>query len=79
MNVVPWEESEITHQTQKPFYITPFRQTNPALREKYASELHQAMIIRLSRVGRTSCEQMVGHGHVRFIFFQNIILLYMIS
>ena len=43
-----------THQARKPFYITPCREKNPPSQENYASELHQAMILRLSRVGRTS-------------------------
>ena len=66
-----------THQTRKPFYITPCRQENPASRENYASELHQVMIMCLSRVGRTSCEKMAMHGRVHFILFQNIIFLCM--
>jgi hypothetical protein len=65
------------HRTRKPFYITSRRQRNPALRENYASELHQVMILRLSRVGRTSYEQMVGYGRVHYTLFQNIILLCM--
>ena len=69
--------SQGTHRTREPFYITPFHQKNPASREKYASELHQVMILRLSRVGRTSCYQMVSHGRVNSILFQNIILLFM--
>ena len=40
------------YQTQKPFYITICRPKNPVSRENYASELHQAMILRLSKVGR---------------------------
>ena len=64
------------HRTREPFYITPRRQKNPASRENYASELHQVMILRLSRVGRTSCEQMVGHGRAHFILFQKIILIF---
>jgi hypothetical protein len=51
------------------------RQKKPAFVENYPSDLHQVMILRLSRVGRTSCEQIVGHGCVHFIFFQNIIPL----
>ena len=43
-----------THPTQRPFYITLNRQKNHALRENYASELHQVMIIHLSRAGLTS-------------------------
>ena len=66
-----------THQTRKPFYITPFRKEDPALRENYVSELHQAMMLLLLKVGRTSCEQMVSHGRVHLIFFQNFILLRM--
>jgi hypothetical protein len=66
-----------THQARMPFYITPCRQKNPASVENYAFELHQVMILRLSRVGRTSCSQMVGHGRVHFIIFQNIIPLCM--
>ena len=64
------------HRTREPFYITPCRQINPASRENYASELHQVMILRLSRVDRTSCEQMVGHGRAHFILFQKIILIF---
>jgi hypothetical protein len=44
-----------SHQTRKPFYITTRRQKNPPSRENYACELHQVMIMRLLRVGRTSC------------------------
>ena len=66
-----------THRTRKPFYITPCHQTNPASRENYASELHQVMILHLSRVGRTSCYQMVSHGRVHFVNFRNIFLLFM--
>ena len=43
-----------SHRRRKPFYITSPLQKNPASRENYASELHQVMILRLSRVGRTS-------------------------
>ena len=66
-----------THQTRKAFYITPCRQKNPALRENYASELHQPKMLRLLKVGRTSCYRMVGYGRVHFILFQNIIFLCM--
>ena len=66
-----------TQQTRKAFYITPFRQKNPALRENYASELHQPKMLRLLKVGRTSCYRMVGYGRVHFILFQNIIFLCM--
>ena len=52
---LPWRSHGGTHRTREPFYITPCRQKNPASRENYASELHQVMILRLSRVGRTSC------------------------
>jgi hypothetical protein len=69
-----------THRTQKPFYIISRGQTCPALVENYASELHQVMILRLSRVGQTSCEQMVSYGRVHFMFFhQNVILFCMIN
>ena len=44
-----------THQTRKPSYITPLRQKNPGSRESYASELHQVIILLLSKVGGTSC------------------------
>ena len=71
-----WSHSGGTHRTREPFYITPRRQKNPASRENYASELHQVMILRLSRVGRTSYYQMVSHGRVNFILFQNIILVF---
>ena len=60
------------HQTRKPFYITPCRQKDPASRENYASALHQAMILRLSKMGRTSCEWMVSYGRVHFTSFQNV-------
>ena len=43
-----------TPQTQQPFYITFRRQKDHALRENYASELHQVMILHLSRAGLTS-------------------------
>ena len=66
-----------TQHPRKPFSITPCRQTNPALQENYASELYRLMILRLSRVGRTSCCQMIDYGHVRFILFQSIIYLCM--
>ena len=62
-----------SHRTRKPFYITTSHQKDHALRENYASELHQVIILRLSRVGRTSCDLMVSHGRVHFILFQNII------
>ena len=44
---------------------------------RYASELHQVMILRLSKVDRTSCEETVCCGRVHFIAFRNIILLCM--
>ena len=46
---------------------------NHASRENYASELHQAMILRLSRVGRTSCDLIVSHGFINWhlLLFQN--------
>jgi len=66
-----------THQPRKPFYITPYRQKDPASREKYASELHQVRILRLSKVDRTSCELMVCRGSVHFMLFQNLFLLCM--
>ena len=66
-----------THQTRRPFYITPCQQKNPALRENYASELHQAMMLRLLKVGRTSCYRMVGYGRDHFIFFRIVIFLCM--
>jgi hypothetical protein len=44
-----------SHQTRMPFYIIPCCQKNSASVENYASDLHQVMILRLSRVGRTSC------------------------
>ena len=66
-----------THQTRKPFYITPCRQKNLASRENYVFELHQVMMFRLSRVGRTSWDHLVSHGRVRFISFQNFIFLSM--
>ena len=65
------------HQTRKPFYITPRRQKNPASRENYASALHQATILRLSKAGRISCETMVSYGCVHFTAFQNITFLCM--
>jgi hypothetical protein len=43
-----------THQTPKPFYITLRRQINPPLGENFACELHQVMILHLSRAGLTS-------------------------
>jgi hypothetical protein len=43
-----------SHQTPKAFYITLRRQTDPALRENYAFELHQVKILRPSRAGMTS-------------------------
>ena len=46
----------LIHQTRKPFYTTRYRQKNPASQGNYAYELHQVMILRLSRVGQTSCE-----------------------
>ena len=66
-----------THRTPKLIFITTCHQKDLVLRENYASELHQMKILRLLEVGRTSCYQMVGHGHVRYILFQNIILLCM--
>ena len=68
-----------SHQTRKPFYITTSRQKYHALGENYASELHQVIILRLSRVGRTSCDLMVSYGRVHFILFQNIIFFCMKS
>ena len=68
-----------THEPRKPFYTTPCCQKNHASRGNYVFELRQVMILRLSRVGRTSCDQMVGHGRVHFMFFQNFILLCMKS
>ena len=65
------------HQTRKPFYITPSRQKNLASRENYASALHQATILRLSKVGRTSLMGMISYGRVHSIAFQNIIFLCM--
>ena len=50
-----------THQTRKPFYVTPSRQKDHASRENYTSELHQAMILRLSR-GRTR----LGYSFIGF-------------
>jgi hypothetical protein len=52
-----------THQTRKPFYITPYREKDLSSRENYASELHQVVILHLLKVDRTSWDQMVGHGH----------------
>ena len=46
------------HQTRMSLYITTCRQENLASRENYASELHQAMTLRLSKVDQTSCDQM---------------------
>ena len=66
-----------SHQTQNPFYITSHRRKNPVSRENYASELYRVMILRLSRVGLTSCYEMVGYGCVPFIFFQKFIFLCM--
>jgi hypothetical protein len=43
----------------------------------YASELYQVMMLRLSKVGRTSCVQTVGHGRVHYLLFQNTIFLCM--
>ena len=65
-----------SHRTQKSICIILCRQKNPDSREDYASELHQ-VILRLSKVGRTSCEQMVSHGRVQFIIFQSFMLLCM--
>ena len=64
-------------QAWKSFYITPFLQKNLASRENYASELYQVMITRLLKVGRTSCSLMVGHGHVRFMLFQNLNIFFL--
>lgn len=64
-----------THQTLMGFYITLHRQTDPALQENCASELHQAMILPLSPTVRTSCEWMVNYGHGHFTLSQNYILL----
>ena len=72
-----WCNQRPTHQARKPFYITPRRQKNRASRENYASELYQVSILRLSRVGRTSCYQMVEYGRVHFIVFQDLIPLFM--
>jgi hypothetical protein len=47
-------QANTTHQTQKPFYITLRRQKNHAFRGNFASELHQVIILHLSRVGLTS-------------------------
>ena len=43
-----------THMALEPFYIFLRRQENPALRKNYTSELHQVMILHLSRAGLTS-------------------------
>ena len=43
-----------SHRTPKPFYITLGREKDPALRENYACELYQVMILHLSRAGLTS-------------------------
>ena len=59
MTTLSWKASRFvitTHRTRKHFYITSGREKDPASLENYASELHQVMIQRLSRVGRTSCE-----------------------
>ena len=66
-----------THQARKPFYTTQCRQKNLASQENYASESHQAMMPRLSKVGRTFCDRMVSYGRVHFFNFQKIILLCM--
>ena len=59
-----------THQTRKPFYITPFHQENHASQENYASESHQVMIMCLLKMDPTSCEKMVilGRVHFKFLF-----------
>jgi hypothetical protein len=61
-----------THHTRTPFYTTPCRQKNPVSLENYASELHQVMILPLSRVGQTFCEEMVSHGRVHVYSFKNV-------
>ena len=67
-----------THQIRKPFYIIILcRQKNPALPENCASELHQVMILRFSKVGGTSCVRMVRYGRVHFSFFQSSTILCM--
>ena len=71
-------EKRSFHQTRKAFCtIFPRRQKNLASRENYASALHQATILRHSKVGRTSFEWMVNYGRVHFIAFQNITFLCM--
>ena len=74
MNWFTWQPRGLgcalpTHQTRKPFYTTPRRQKDSLSRKNYASELHQVMVLRLSKIGRTSCERMVGHGRVHFMLF----------
>ena len=64
-----------THQTQRSFYITLQRQEGHVLLEKYASELHQVMIMHLSRAGLISWDQMESHGRFHFTMSQNIIFL----
>jgi hypothetical protein len=64
-----------THRTPNPFYIALCRQKSPALRQNYASELQQEMILHLSRACLTSCIQMVSHGRVHFAFSQGVIML----
>ena len=64
-----------SHRTPKPFYIALRRQKDPALRQNYALELYQVMILHLSRAGLTYWNQMVTNGHVHFTCSPNIIFL----
>lgn len=66
-----------SRQTPKPFFITICHQTNLPFRENYAYELHQVMILNLSRAGLTSWNQIISHGRVHFTHSQNFIILYM--
>ena len=73
----PGGNNRPSRRIRKHFYITSSRQKAPTSRENYASELRQVMILLLSRVGSTSCEQMVAYGRNHFMLFQNIVLLCM--
>ena len=57
------------------YYFMP--PENPPSRENYASELHQVMILRLSRVGWTSCEQMVASTLCPFKFLSSSVFDYL--
>ena len=51
------------------YYTSP--EKTPASLGNYAFELHQVMILRLSKVESDLCEQTVCRGRVHFILFQN--------